>query len=166
MPCCAVRTGPTINPTQVEAPLEFGVTGRVYEEGSQMDKILICGLRVYAFHGVREEEQRKGQPFVLDLTLEADLTSACRSDRLEETVNYSQVTRTVLLAMDQPAKLIEHAAQHVADSVLETFSKVSAVTVLLKKPRAPIAADFDYVAVEIRRERGAEGVVGQGSAAL
>ena len=28
-----------------------------------------------------------------------------------------------------------------------------ALTVLLKKPRAPIAADFDYVAVEITRRR-------------
>ena len=39
-----------------------------------------------------------------------------------------------------------------AEAILQEFP-VSAVTVLLKKPRAPIAADFDYVAVEITRRR-------------
>ena len=44
------------------------------------------------------------------------------------------------------------AASRVAEAILEEFP-VEAVTVLLKKPRAPIAADFAYVAVEITRRR-------------
>lgn len=48
--------------------------------------------------------------------------------------------------------LIERAAERVAEAVLADFP-VEAVTVLLKKPRAPIAADFAYVAVEITRRR-------------
>ena len=48
--------------------------------------------------------------------------------------------------------LIERAASRVAEAILEEFP-VEAVTVLLKKPRAPIAADFAYVAVEITRRR-------------
>lgn len=38
-----------------------------------MDKIMIRGLRVFAYHGVNPEEKEKGQPFELDITLEADL---------------------------------------------------------------------------------------------
>lgn len=30
-----------------------------------MDKIYIRGLRVYAYHGVKETEKEKGQPFEL-----------------------------------------------------------------------------------------------------
>lgn len=119
-----------------------------------MDKILIRGLRVYAFHGVKQEEQRKGQPFILDMTLEADLVAACKSDRLDETVNYSAAVRTACKAMETPSALIEHAAERVAQALLGEFPQLAAVTVTLKKPRAPIAADFDYVAVELRRERG------------
>lgn len=37
--------------------------------------------------------------------------------------------------------------------ILEEFP-VEEVTVRLKKPRAPVAADFEYVAVEITRRRG------------
>lgn len=57
--------------------------------------------------------------------------------------------RTMLAQKDN---LIERAASRVAEAILQEFP-VSAVTVLLKKPRAPIAADFDYVAVEITRRR-------------
>ena len=49
--------------------------------------------------------------------------------------------------------LLERAAQVVADAVLGGFPAVKEVTVRVKKPYAPIKADFDYTAVEITRER-------------
>ena len=54
--------------------------------------------------------------------------------------------------------LIEYAANKVAMEIMATYPKLSSVTVLLKKPEAPIKADFDYVAVEetITREEYAE----------
>ena len=49
--------------------------------------------------------------------------------------------------------MIEKAAQVVADAVLEEFPDIFKVDITLKKPEAPIKADFDYVAVTISRER-------------
>ena len=122
-----------------------------------MDKIRIRRLRLFAFHGVNPEEKQKGQPFQLDLTLEADLTKACRSDALCDTVNYAQVIKTASAAFRRgPYNLIERAAQEVADSLLGSFPEVYAVTVCVKKPRAPVAADFETVEAEIRRERREE----------
>lgn len=119
-----------------------------------MDKILIRGLRVFAYHGVNAEEKEKGQPFELDITLEADLRGPGKSDCLPDTINYSKACKlAVKIMLAQKDNLIERAAQRVADALLAEFP-ADAVTVLLKKPRAPIAADFDYVAVEITRRRG------------
>lgn len=116
-----------------------------------MDKIIIKGLRVYAYHGVKEAEKEKGQPFELDVTLEVDLSKSGQSDDLNETVNYSKVSKRIIAVMlAEKNDLIERAATRVADAILAEFP-VEAVTVLLKKPRAPIAADFEYVAVEITR---------------
>lgn len=39
-----------------------------------MDKIIVKGLRFYAYHGVNPEEKEKGQPFIVDITAYADLT--------------------------------------------------------------------------------------------
>ena len=116
-----------------------------------MDKIIIKGLRVYAYHGVKEEEQRKGQPFELDITLAADLSAAGATDDLTKTINYSQVCKCASAVMlSEKNALIERAATRVAEAILAEFP-AEEVTVLLKKPRAPVAADFDYMAVEITR---------------
>lgn len=121
-----------------------------------MDQILMKGLRVFAFHGVNEEEKRKGQPFVLDITLDAALAEAAAADDLEKTVNYSSVAKAALRVMTaEKYDLIEAAAQAVAETILKEFALVKRVEVTLKKPRAPIAGDFDYVAVRLVRERGA-----------
>ena len=118
-----------------------------------MDKIVIKGLRIFAYHGVNPEEKEKGQPFVLDITLYKDLSLPGATDDLNDTVNYSRVAKTATRVMlAQKDDLIERAASRVAEAVLAEFP-VREVTVRLKKPRAPIAADFDYVAVEITRRR-------------
>lgn len=119
-----------------------------------MDKIIIKGLRVYAYHGVNASEKEKGQPFELDVTLGVDTHAAGKSDDLTRTVNYSTVTKRILAVMQaEKNNLLERVAERVAQTLLAEFP-IEDVTVLLKKPRAPIAADFDYVAVEITRTRG------------
>ena len=123
-----------------------------------MDKIVIKGLRIFAYHGVNPEEKEKGQPFVLDITLYKDLSRPGATDDLNDTVNYSRVAKTATRVMlAQKDDLIERAASRVAEAVLAEFP-VREVTVRLKKPRAPIAGDFEYVAVEITR-RAPEAVV-------
>ena len=118
-----------------------------------MDTIMIRGLRVYAYHGVKEEEKRKGQPFVLDIDVGADLKAACESDNVDNTINYSDVTKCVVRTMlSEKNDLIERAAERVAQAILAEFP-AEEVTVTLKKPRAPVGADFEYMAVSITRRR-------------
>lgn len=118
------------------------------------DQIIIRGLRVFAGHGVHDEEKRKGQIFVLDIVVTADLSDACRTDRVADTVSYSQVARAAAQAMQERGwDLIERAAQYVVDRLFAQFPKIGSVDITLKKPRAPVAADFEYVAVELFRTR-------------
>jgi dihydroneopterin aldolase len=118
-----------------------------------MDKILIRGLRVFAYHGVNPEEKENGQTFELDITLTVDLTSAGKTDDLNDTVNYAKVSKLAVSVMQaEKNDLIERAATRVAEAILGSYP-VQAVTVLLKKPEAPMKADFDFVGVEITRTR-------------
>lgn len=119
-----------------------------------MDKIIIKGLKIYAYHGVNPEEKIEGQNFILDIICEADLTQPCMSDDVNDTVSYAQIIKLVKkIFVAHKYDLIERVAQVVADSVLDGFSQVENVTVTLKKPEAPMKADFEYVAVEIKRSR-------------
>ncbi len=115
---------------------------------------MISGLRLFAYHGVNPEEKENGQTFELDITLEADLSVPCRTDDVADTVSYARVVKTVTAAFNEEKfDLIEKAAQHTADAILRTYPKASAVEITLKKPEAPVKADFGYVAVCIRRTR-------------
>ncbi|MDD2418426.1 MAG: dihydroneopterin aldolase [Oscillospiraceae bacterium] len=118
-----------------------------------MDKIIIKGLRIFAYHGVNPEEKENGQMFELDVTLATDLSKPGVSDNLGDTANYAKVIKLITATFQlEKNDLIERAAQRVADAILENHPVMS-VTLLLKKPQAPMKADFDYVAVEITRGR-------------
>ena len=119
-----------------------------------MDSIHISGLRLYAYHGVNPEEKENGQMFLLDIICRLPLYVPCQTDRVEDTVSYAKVLKTARAAfLSDKFDILERAAQVVADAVLGGFPAVKEVTVRVKKPYAPIQADFDYTAVEITRER-------------
>lgn len=119
-----------------------------------MDKIIIKGLKIFAFHGVNQEEKCDGQDFELDITMFVDISTACKNDDLTQTVNYAKATKSITRAMkEKNFDLIERAADYVAETLIKEFEFLQSVTVLLKKPNAPMKATFDYVAVEITRKR-------------
>lgn len=121
-----------------------------------MDNIQIRGLRLYAYHGVNPEEKQEGQPFLLDISCKLPLDVPCCSDNVEDTVSYAKVLKTARAAfLAQSYDLLERAAQAVADAVLQQFPQILEITVCVKKPFAPIQADFAYTAVEITRAREA-----------
>ena len=119
-----------------------------------MDKIIIDSLKIFAYHGVNPEETLMGQWFVLDIEAWADLTNACTTDELDDTVSYAAIIKTVKKAMtEKNCKLLEHAAQRTADAIFNEHDKIKRIRLRLSKPDAPIKADFVFVAVEIERER-------------
>lgn len=118
-----------------------------------MDRIEIRGLRARGRHGVFEHERRQGQTFVVDLTLERDLSGPAASDELGDTVDYGTLAQQVSEAVEQTRfDLIEALAGHLADLALADPS-VAAVTVRVAKPQAPLSIELDEVAVVLHRQQ-------------
>jgi 7,8-dihydroneopterin aldolase/epimerase/oxygenase len=116
--------------------------------------IFVNGLVLHAYHGVMPHEAKVGQPFVLDLMLDIDLSEASRTDTLKHTVSYAQLVKTASDAFGaRRYRLVEAAAGAVADAVLDRYPLVKSVRVTVRKPQAPIAATFDDVGVIITRAR-------------
>lgn len=119
-----------------------------------MGRIIISGLKLFAYHGVNPEEKENGQFFVVDLTAEMNMDKPCLTDNLNDTVSYAAVIKTVRRVMCAGSDdLLERAAYRVAEAVLLEHEKLQSVEVTLKKPDAPISAEFDYVAVNINVSR-------------
>jgi dihydroneopterin aldolase len=111
----------------------------------------VRGLRVYAFHGVRDFERERGQTFVIDVWLSCAPSAAEASDDLADAVNYSAVCdRVAELATGGPYNLLERLAAVIADE-LHMSLPAEWVRVRVAKPHAPVRRDVADVAVTVER---------------
>jgi FolB domain-containing protein len=116
-----------------------------------LDRIHIRELRLRCILGLRDWERRKKQEIAIDLTLHADLRAACRSDAIDDTVDYSTLKQRVIELVEASAfQLVERLAEAVADLCLED-GRVRRVEVTIDKAGALRFARS--VAVSITRER-------------
>ncbi len=113
-------------------------------------KVELRGLHVFGYHGVEEEEQRLGQPFLYDVELEVGERGA--SDRLEDALDYTQVAQSIReLSSSQRFNLLEALATAVADMLMERFQPES-LRLRIRKPQVkPAGLTVEYSAVTVER---------------
>lgn len=118
-----------------------------------MDKIIIKGIEVFAFHGAFPEENLLGQRFTINIEMYKNIRKACQEDSLEDTVHYGFVHDDIVnLTKNKKFKLLEKLAEEIAKLVITKYD-VQKIIVNIEKPNAPINGIFKYVAVEITREK-------------
>jgi len=116
-----------------------------------LDKIHIRGLRLYCIVGIFPFERESKQEVLLNITLHANLSPACASDAIEDTVDYKKLKQRIMTMVESSSYyLIEKLAEAIADICLEE-RQVEHVDVSVDKPGALRYAES--VAVEIRRSR-------------
>lgn len=116
------------------------------------DEIRIRGLRVFAHHGVFEEETRLGQMFVVNATLYTSTRQGGLADALEQTISYADVCVFLTEYLQKNTwKLLEAAVEHACRALLLKFPLIHEVELELEKPSAPIPLPFDSVSVCVRR---------------
>jgi dihydroneopterin aldolase len=117
------------------------------------DRIELRGLRAVGTHGVLAEEQQRAQPFEVDVDLEADLATAGRSDRIDDTIDYGALSeRVAAIVTGERHALLERLAERIADAALDN-ARVTAVTVTVRKLRPPVPVDLASAGVRIQRGR-------------
>lgn len=125
-----------------------------------LDRVYIRDLSLRCVVGVYEGERQEKQGVLLNLTLYVDLRRACRTDRMDDTVDYKALEEKVVTMVESSSYfLVERLAERVADLCLE-HPRVRRVEVSVEKPGALRTARS--VGVEIVREREIEGT-GHGS---
>lgn len=117
-----------------------------------MDKIHIKKLEVFARHGVFPEENVLGQKFVISAILHISTRKAGVLDELEYSVNYGEVSRFMTDFMTAHTwKLLESAAEHLAEALLLRYPLLVQVDLEIEKPWAPVGLPLQTVSVEITR---------------
>jgi dihydroneopterin aldolase len=114
--------------------------------------IEVSGLSLYTHVGVTEAEREVGQRLIVDLRLDVGDVDATITDRLEDTVDYSEVCQLAnLVAQQRSYKTLERLCSAIADRILESYD-AQAVWVKAAKPEPPMALPVSEVSVEVWRE--------------
>ena len=112
-----------------------------------MGKVILSDIRIYAFHGCMEEEERIGSDYIVNLEVETDMIKASASDDLYDAVDYVSLNAIVKEEMSVRSKLLEHVGQRIIGRVLKQFPKVEAIEVSVAKQNPPIEGDVGEVCV-------------------
>jgi dihydroneopterin aldolase len=106
---------------------------------------------VDAHVGVTAEERSRSQTVVLDVDIDADLSKACQSDELSDTIDYSAaVARVADVVRSSEYKLLEHLASRVV-SVVSCMDGVRGVTIEVSKQPPPVSESVEAIVVRIER---------------
>lgn len=115
--------------------------------------IIIQGLEVYGHHGAAAEERVLGQRLLYDVRLTIDECPAALTDRVEDTVDYTEVMDLITeVATTQSYSLLERLATATAEAILTKFA-IDEVWVQVTKPHPPVACAIESVAVAVELQR-------------
>jgi dihydroneopterin aldolase len=112
----------------------------------------IYGLEIYGYHGALPHEQKRGQPFLYDISMIVH-DAGVRSDKLHDTVDYTRVAACVReVSTESRYNLIEALAAAIADALLARFD-VSRVRVRVRKPQVELDDPVEFTAATVERSR-------------
>ena len=103
-----------------------------------MGTISLEGLEFFAYHGFYPEEQRIGNKYALDITIQTNFIEAAIHDKLSETVNYETLYQIAAKVMQEPSKLLEHIGFKVISRVRDHYPHVQNVFVRVSKFNPPV----------------------------
>jgi dihydroneopterin aldolase len=113
----------------------------------------VRGLSIYTHHGVTDAEREIGQRLEIDVSFDVPDCDAVLTDRLEDTVDYSEVCDIVALgATERSYRTLERLCHVIGERLMERFACES-VRVRAAKPEPPLPVAVEEVAVEVVHER-------------
>lgn len=104
---------------------------------AELDQIHVRDLTVRAIIGISPSERTNPQDVVVNATLFVDTRQAGRSDEMDDSVNYSTITKAMYAHIGSSAPgLVEKLVGDLARICFETDERVQEVEITAEKPGA------------------------------
>jgi dihydroneopterin aldolase len=118
-----------------------------------MIKVSLHGAEFFAYHGFYPEEQLLGNKFVLDIDVEFETNADLTTDEIANTVNYEQLYQIAGTEMKHTRKLLETAAQAIADRIRAYHPQVTNIRIELKKLNPSLPGSVAYSSVTVTNHK-------------
>lgn len=101
--------------------------------------IEIKKLRVYAYHGVLEQENRIGNNFDVSVKLYYPLSRAMINDNLSGTLDYAEAINIIKNTMHTSSQLIENVIERIKIALINRFPLIEGGEIKIEKLSPPVA---------------------------
>ena len=112
-----------------------------------MGIIKLNEVSVYAHHGCFDVEQKVGQWYKVNVSLEVDFSKAELSDDLNDAIDYCIINDIVQQEMAISSRLIEHVAGRIKNKIKTSFPQLLNGSVSIKKLQPPVIGKIESVEV-------------------
>ena len=114
-------------------------------------RINLYNMKFRAFHGVLPHESVIGGDFEVNIVIDADLTEACESDDVRDTISYADVYEMVKEEMAIPTSLLEHVAARIFKRLSEHYIQISSLEVRVAKLHPPMNGEVEKAEIVITK---------------
>lgn len=123
-----------------------------------MFRIKIKDLKLFGYHGVKQEEKISGQNFLFNLSIDIAKDSFKKDgsyqDDILDTVNYSEIITLIKeINSNNKFNLLETFSEVLAEKIISYSPLISKVKVKIEKISPPIKESIGSVGVEFELER-------------
>lgn len=115
--------------------------------------ITIKDIKIFAYHGILDQERRVGNDFLVNVSADIDARTAVLTDHLSGTINYVSLIDVVRSEMAIPSSLIEHVTGRITRKLLALFPSISAISVTVTKIHPPISTPIGGASFTLHAER-------------
>ena len=116
-------------------------------------KIFVNDIRLYAYHGVMEQERIVGGWFRVSVEAETHEDKSVQTDELADTVSYADLAQVVREEMGVTSHLVEHVAGRIGQRLLKDYPTLLSATVRVTKENPPLGLTCQGAGVEVKYEK-------------
>ncbi len=112
-------------------------------------KVGLEEMRFKAYHGYYAEEGRVGGEYLLSVWIDYYTNKKTAEDDLDEVIDYEELYEICAAVMAEPKKLIETVTQELREKILEKWSSIEALKIILKKLNPPLTGPTNAATFEL-----------------
>ncbi len=117
------------------------------------EKVTLGNMVFSGFVGASEWEREQKTRIEVDVEIHADLGAACKSDALNDTIDYSRLyDLAAQVVASRHHNLLESLAEEIADAAFG-LGGCEKIIVRVRKPRPPVGGECGFAEVEIFRNK-------------
>lgn len=119
-----------------------------------LTKLTIKNVEYYAYHGVKQEEQKLGGKYQVDVDMYYDAKAAIINDDVNYALNYEEAMFCISsIITEENYALVETIASEILNALMDKFEFLQKATVRVRKLTVPMRRAIEYIECEQTIER-------------